>query len=85
MLPVITLGALRLTGGKGQPALFDSTSQLLAAVAAILPFRVSFVTGNCTTGDVVFTVSWKHVGLTVFFVFLAWAWAYWQVRYTETC
>lgn len=61
------------------------TSQLLAAVTAILPFRVSVVTGNCTTGDGVFTVGWKHVGLTVFLVFLAWAWAYWHVTYTEMC
>jgi len=61
------------------------TSQLLAAVAAILPFRVSFVTGSCTTGDGVFTVSWKHVGLNVFLVFLAWAWAYRHVTYAEMC
>lgn len=57
---------------------------MLAAVAAILPFRVSFVTGSCTTGDGVFTVSWKQVGLTVFLV-LAWAWAYWHVTYAEMC
>lgn len=57
MLPVITLGALRLTGGMGQPAVFD--------FATILPFRVSFITGNCTAGDWVLTVIWKHVGLTI--------------------
>lgn len=46
------------------------TSQLLAAFAAILPFRVSFVTGSCTTGDGVFMVSWKRVDWLYFSFFL---------------